>query len=219
MSIVYDNWNQWYQNEKNNISKEFADFVIHPAGLEGKEEWEKTGLQNCNYTINELNLKSHETLLEYGCGNGRILKHFNKLHNSNAYGVDIVPQFVEEANSLGCDSYLLEDFNLKVDKVFSLTVFIHLRHLQARTALLYIYDHLHEGGYAYIQALIYGKDKQATNFSDMSCYKEETFRSLAEECGFEVIQLFTNEGDIDKEEYGKFHNKFQVLKKSFLHRN
>ena len=219
MSVVYDNWNQWYQNEKNNISKEFADFVIHPAGLQGNDEWQKTGLENCNYTINELNLKSHETLLEYGCGNGRILKHFNKLHNSNAYGVDIVPQFVKEANSLGCDAYLLEDFKLKVDKVYSLTVFIHLRMLQARTALLYIYEHLNDGGYAYIQALIYNKDKDAKNFSDMTCYTEETFRSLAEECGFEVIELFTNDGDIDNGEYGINHNKYQILKKGVLYRN
>ena len=219
MSIVYDTWNDWYQNEKNNISKEFADFVIHPAGLEGNNEWEKTGLENCNYTINELNLKSHETLLEYGCGNGRILKHFSKLHNGSSYGVDIVKEFVEEANSLGCDAYLLEDFKLKVDKVFSLTVFIHLRQLQARTALLYIYEHLNDGGYAYIQALIYQKDKDAKNFSDMTCYTEQTFRDLAEECGFEVIELFTNDGDIDNEEYGPNHNKFQVLKKSVLYKN
>lgn len=219
MSIVYDTWNDWYQNEKNNISKEFADFVIHPAGLEGNDKWQKTGLENCNYTINELNLKSHETVLEYGCGNGRILKHFNKLHNSNAYGVDIVPQFVEEANSLGCDAYLLEDFKLKVDKVFSLTVFIHLRHLQARTALLYIYDHLHEGGEAHIQALIYGIDKNARNFSDMTTYTEQTFRDLCTETGFEVVELFINEGNVDEGRFGKFHNKYQVLKKGVLYKN
>ena len=219
MSIVYDNWNEWYQNEKNNISKEFKNFVIHPAGLEGNSEWERTGLENCNYVINELNLKSHETLLEYGCGNGRILKHFNKLHNGNTYGVDIVKDFVKEANSLGCDSYLLEDFKIKVDKVFSLTVFIHLRQLQARSALLYIYEHLNDGGEAHIQALIYNKDKDARNFSDMTTYAEQTFRDLCTETGFEVVELFTNEGNVDEGIFGKNHNKYQVLKKSFLHRN
>ncbi len=219
MSVIYDNWNEWYQNEKTNISKEFADFVIHPAGLEGNDEWEKTGLENCIYTINEINLKNNETVLEYGCGNGRILKHFKKFHNANAYGVDIVPEFIKEANNLNCDAYLLEDFNIKVDKVFSLTVFIHLRQLQARTALLYIYDHLNDSGEAHIQALIYNKDKDAKNFSDMTCYTEQTFRDLAEECGFEVIELFTNDGDIDKEQYGANHNKYQILKKSVLYRN
>lgn len=219
MSVIYDNWNEWYQNEKKNISKEFADFVIHPAGLEGNNEWEKTGLENCIYTIDEINLKNNQTVLEYGCGNGRILKHFNKLHNSNAYGVDIVPEFIKEAKQLNCDAYLLEDFKIKVDKVFSLTVFIHLRQLQARTALLYIYEHLNDGGEAHIQALIYNKNKDAKNFSDMTCYTEQTFRDLAEECGFEVIELFTNDGDIDKEQYGANHNKYQILKKSVLYRN
>lgn len=208
--MSYDNWNEWYQAEKSNVSKEYADFVIHPAGMEGEEEWLKTGRQNFEYTVDEINLGDNETVLEYGCGNSRILRHFV---NYKAYGVDIVPDFVEESRDLGCDAYLLEDFNLKVDKVFSLTVFIHLRKSQAITALKYIYDHLEDDGEAHIQALIYEKDKDATGFSDMTCYREETFRAMAEECGFKVIELFTNKGDIDAGMYGQFHNKYQVLKK------
>ena len=206
--MSYDNWNEWYQAEKSKLSKEYADFVIHPAGMEGEEEWLKTGRENFEYTVDEINLGDNETVLEYGCGNGRILRHFA---NYTAYGVDIVPDFVDEANSVGCDAYLLEDFKLKVNKVFSLTVFIHLRKSQARTALKYIYEHLEDEGEAHIQALIYEKDKDAKDFSDMTCYKEETFREMAEECGFEVVELFTNKGDIDKEQYGINHNKYQVL--------
>jgi len=206
--MSYDNWNDWYQAEKSKVSKEYSDFVIHPAGMEGEEEWLKTGRENFEYTVDEIKLEENETVLEYGCGNGRILRHFV---NYKSYGVDIVPDFVEEARDLGCDAYLLEDFNLKVDKVFSLTVFIHLRKSQAMKALKYIHNHLVEGGEAHIQALIYEKDKDALNFSDMTCYKEETFMAMADLAGFEIAQLYTNKGDIDKEQYGPNHNKYQVL--------
>lgn len=208
--MIFDNWNDWFQAEKKNISKEFADFVIHPAGLDGQDEWLRTGKENAIYTIDELELKKAESVMEYGCGNGRILRW---LENYNAYGVDIVPDFVEEANSLGCRAFLLEDFTECVDKVYSLTVFIHLRHSQAETALRYIHDHLKDGGKAYIQALVYEKDKDAKNFSDMTSYTPDTWKSLCEKCGFNVITMWENKGDIDEGKYGANHNKYHILEK------
>jgi len=210
MSKKYDNWNEWLQAEKHILDKKVIDYVIHPAGLQGSLEWYNTGKRDAQYTINEIDLKENESVLEYGCGNGRILRH---LEYYESYGVDIVPDFVEEARLKYCDAYLLEDFDKCVDKVYSLTVFIHLRHSQAETALKYIHSHLNEGGKAYIQALIYEKDKDARNFSDMSCYKKETFIELAEKCGFKVIQTFENKGDIDKNLFGVNHNKYQILEK------
>lgn len=207
----YDNWNEWYLAERQYLDKRVVDYVIHPAGLEGRLEWFNTGKRDANYTIDEIDLKLNQSVLEYGCGNGRILQH---LTGYESYGVDIVEDFVKEAVTLDCKAFLLEDFEKTVDKVYSLTVFIHLRHEQARTALKYIRDHLKDGGHAYIQALIYNKDKDARNFSDMTCYKKSTFRTLCEECGFEVVELFENEGDIDNNQFGANHNKYQVLKKT-----
>jgi len=210
MATIFDNWNAWFQAEKGKISKAIADFVIHPAGLDGADEWERTGKENADYTIGELDLKLSESVMEYGCGNGRILKH---LGNYESYGVDIVPDFVEEAVSLGCKAFLLEDFTECVDKAYSLTVFIHLRHSQAETALHYIHDHLKEGGKAYIQALVYEKDKDATNFSDMTCYTPETWTQMVEKCGFNLIKIWENKGDIDEGKYGANHNKYHILEK------
>ena len=211
MARKYDNWRDWYDAEGEILDKKVIDYVIHPAGLEGNLEWYNTGLRDANYTIEEIRLKQDESVLEYGCGNGRILRHLN---DYNAYGVDIVPAFVNEAvEKHECCSYLLDDCHQIVDKVYSLTVFIHLRHEQARTALKYIHEHLVDGGTAHIQALIYQKDKDATNFSDMSCYKRETFIDMAEKCGFEVLETFENDGDIDLGEFGPYHNKYQVLRK------
>jgi SAM-dependent methyltransferase len=210
MTQIYDNWNEWYQAEKTLLNKNIVDYVIHPSGKDGADEWEMTGKRDSLYVIGQCNLKKEESVLEYGCGNGRILRH---LKDYDSYGVDIVPQFVEEARGAGCRSYLLENFVRKVNNVYSLTVFIHLRKSQAETALKYIYEHLEEGGTAYIQALIYQKDKDAKNFSDMTSYKKESFVKIAEDAGFVIEALFENEGDIDKEEFGVNHNCFQILKK------
>lgn len=211
MSVKYDNWNEWYLNEKNKNGKEYIYGTIHPAGYNKDEkEWLTSGKIASDNTINEISLKKKESVLEYGCGAGRILRHLKKY---NSYGVDIVEDFVLDARKLGCKSYLLENFSRRVDKVFSLTVFIHLRKEQAITALKYIHKHLKKNGTAYIQALIYQKDKDATNFSDMTCYRKETFIKMCEENGFRILNIYENHGDIDKQEYGENHNRYQVLEK------
>lgn len=206
--VKYDNWKDWHDAEKVVLNKAVIDYVIHPAGIEGSLEWYNTGLRDAQYVIAECDLKKDETVLEYGCGNGRILRHLNEYLSA---GCDIVPDFVEEANAKDCEAYLLEDLKGTFKKVYSLTVFIHLRKEQARTALNYIYQHLDDDGEAYIQALVYQKDKDAKNFSDMTCYKAETWNDLCEECGFKVVELWENEGDIDNNEFGANHNKFQKL--------
>lgn len=211
MARKYDNWAAWFEAEGDVLQKQIIDYVIHPAGLEGNLEWFNTGLRDANYTIDEIGLKEDESVLEYGSGNGRILRH---LKDYDAYGVDIVPAFVNESvEKHDCSAYLLDDFDKKVDKVYSLTVFIHLRQEQARTALKYIHEHLKENGSAHIQALIYQKDKDATNFSDMTCYTKQTFIDMAESCGFDVVEVWENDGDIDKNDFGQYHNKYQKLVK------
>ncbi len=207
--VVYQTWNEWFQAEKKYFSEADKNWVIHGSGRD-PEEWEKSGQENAEYTLGLMEAKDNETILEYGCGNGRILKH---IHPNKCYGVDIVPDFVKECTDSGLNAYLLEDFHEKVDKVYSLTVFIHLKHHQAEEALNYIHKHLKEGGKAYLQVLIYQKDKDSKNFSDMTCYKKQTFEKMAERCGFKVLKLWENEGDIDAGDIGEHHNKYSIFQK------
>jgi len=209
MSRVYNTWNDWFQAEKKYFSEADKNWVIHGSGRD-PEEWEKSGMQNAEYSLDLMAIKPDETVLEYGCGNGRILKHIKP---NKCYGVDIVPDFVQECKEQGLNSYLLEDFKETVDKVYSLTVFIHLKKHQAEDALKYIHNHLKEGGRAFLQVLIYQKDKDSKNFSDMTCYKKETFEKMAESCGFKIVKLWENEGDIDRGQYGKHHNKYSIFEK------
>ena len=209
MSRVYQTWNDWFQAEKKYFSEADKNWVIHGSGR-NPEEWIRSGQENAEYTLEVMEAEDHETILEYGCGNGRILKHINP---NKCYGVDIVPDFVKECTDSGLNAYLLEDFHEKVDKVYSLTVFIHLKHHQAEEALNYIHKHLKIGGKAYLQVLIYQKDKDSKNFSDMTCYKKETFEKMAEKCGFKVLKLWENEGDIDAGDIGEHHNKYSIFEK------
>lgn len=209
MSRVYENWNDWFQAEKKYFSEADKNWVIHGSGRD-PVEWEKSGQENAEYTLNLMEAEPHETILEYGCGNGRILRW---IQPNQCYGVDIVPDFVQECKNMNLDAYLLEDFKEKVDKVYSLTVFIHLKHHQAEEALKYIHSHLKEGGRAYLQVLVYEKDKDSRNFSDMTCYKKETFEKMVESCGFKIIKLWENQGDIDEGDIGEHHNKYSIFEK------
>ena len=206
---VYKDWNEWFQAEKNMFTEADKNWVIHGSGR-NPDEWIKSGQENAQYTMDIMDLSENESVLEYGCGNGRILKW---IESNEKYGVDIVPDFIEECKNQNLKAYLLEDFNEKVSKVYSLTVFIHLKHKQAEDALNYIHKHLKLGGKAYLQVLIYKKDKDSRNFSDMTTYKKETFEKLVEKCGFKIIKLWENEGDLDKGEIGEHHNKYSIFQK------
>lgn len=208
-SKVYNDWNEWFQAEKHFITNADKNWVIHGSGR-NPDEWIKSGQQSAEHTMDIMDLCDNETVLEYGCGNGRILKW---IEPNKCFGVDIVPDFIEECKNQNLNAYLLEDFNEKVDKVYSLTVFIHLKHHQGEEALKYIHKHLKLGGKAYLQVLIYDKDKNSRNFSDMTTYKKSTFEKIVQKCGFKIIKLWENKGDLDKGEIGEHHNKYSIFQK------
>ena len=88
--------------------------AIHPSGG-NKREWFISGYLSAVDIYSLMGLPFGKSILEYGCGNGRILTHFK---NHESYGVDITPQFVNEAKELGLQSFLLEEFGKKVDIVY-----------------------------------------------------------------------------------------------------
>ena len=58
MSVKYDNWNEWYLNEKNKNGKEYIYGTIHPAGYNKDEkEWLTSGKTASENTINEISFK------------------------------------------------------------------------------------------------------------------------------------------------------------------
>lgn len=200
-----ETWAEW----ANRSSKVTYSPAIHPAGND-PEEWYRSGLITFCDLQSRMNFPYCKSVLEYGCGNGRILTHFK---NMESYGVDITPQFVEEANELGMDTYLLDDFKKEVDIVYSMTVFIHLNEERTRDALKYIYEHLKPGGRAYLQIYIFKSIRKGTTFTDVNCLDLPTYKKLISEIGFKEIHTDSHDYDWDWSKVSQNKYSLQILEK------
>lgn len=81
-----------------------------------------------------IDVSSFKEILDFGCGSGRLLRHFTFLKESKLYGVDISPQLINwcqkklvfgnfRVNSLSC---FFEDEDEKFDFIYAYSVFTHI---------------------------------------------------------------------------------------------
>lgn len=176
---------------------------IHPSGNISDDAYWASGEYDASIIQCQVDANS---VLEFGCGNGRILKN---LYYFELYGVDICPELIEGLEN----AYLVSEFDKTVDAVFSLSVFIHLNKKDGREALQWIYDHLNPGGKAYLQIPIYEKDREPESFTDVGVWSEKNFVDFVTSIGFKIEELYTNEGEFSYSNIGINHNLFQVLAK------
>jgi SAM-dependent methyltransferase len=198
------NWTNW-KSKSDNPNK-----LIHPSGT-ASASYEASGAIDAAhlfYTIPELRDKKS---LEYGCGNARILRH---LPTFDIYGVDIVPEFIQEARLYNDKCFLLDELPYNdFEVVFSYTVFIHLDDKQAHEALQYIYNHLLPTGVAYIQAPIYETHSLPRDFMDVRTWTVDSFFDLTDKIGFTIESLWTNLGEFSYNSIGVNHNRLHKLTK------
>lgn len=191
--------------------RDFKD-LIHPSGV-NEEHYFKSGLECSKYVINKCNLQKNDKILEYGCGNGRILKH---LHNYNIWGVDLVQDFLDDGIKNGVKNlYNIKfDLNQKFNKIFSYTVFIHLNDEDTIKALKYIYDHLDDNGSAFLQIPLYDTmTPHDGNFICVRTWNTKELFPILHNIGF-IIKSFKVSKDIFKyERIGKHHEEFIELTK------
>jgi len=181
---------------------------IHPSG-DSERNYFITGLESAYYISKILDYPYNKKVLEYGCGNGRIMKHLQAL---DIHGCDINPKYISKAKeqNLKCD--LLENFNENdFDICYSLTVFIHLNLEDSKTALKYIHKKLKKGGLAYLQIPIYDTNRRGNSYIDINTMSYDTFKTTVEEIGFKIIEYHTSPGSFSFNNIGINHNKYQIL--------
>ena len=181
-----------------------ANKYIHPAGGKSDEEYWSSGLSDAQNI--QLKIGNVDTILEFGCGNGRILR---AISHPKVYGVDISPEFVSGLEN----GYLVDEFTEIVDSVYSLSVFIHLKRHEAIKALQWIYDHLSHNGKAYLQIPIYDTDTEPNSFIDVGVWSSSEFTKCVNQIGFKVVEMWVNTGSFSYDNIGPNHNKLQVLEK------
>lgn len=173
--------------------------AIHPAGGQSLEAYIESGKQDAQKVI--AYLKPEDTVLDYGCGNGRIMAFIpNKV-----IGVDIVKH----------EPWVItpDEFQGTVDVIFSLSVFIHNTQATGANILKWMYKHLNKGGKALVQIPIYDKHRDPGGWIDVGVWTEEQLRKAASDAGFKVVEVYTNPGEFSYSAVGKNHGKFQVLEK------
>jgi trans-aconitate methyltransferase len=149
------------------------------------------------------------SILEYGCGDGRILRHAPYIH-----GVDINPDFIQAARQYTPNCWLLKDLppENRYDVVFSWAVFIHLNDIHTVAALNYIHDKLKRNGLAYIQLPIYSEHTEPKDFIDVRTWSRITYAELLAKTGFEAVTTFWVERPFDYTNIPPTHNKLQVIR-------
>jgi SAM-dependent methyltransferase len=182
---------------------EKPSLFIHPSGLVSDEAYWDSGKIDAAFVHQNIVAKS---VLEFGCGNGRILKH---VKYEEVYGVDISPEVISNLNN----AYLVKDFHKTVDAIFSITVFIHLKRQEAIDALKWIYDHLKDTGRAYLQIPIYYTDQEPVHFADVGVWSARSFVNCVSDLGFKIDDMRVNSGEFSDSNIGPYHGYFQVLSK------
>jgi SAM-dependent methyltransferase len=198
------NWKDYKIN-----GRDFKD-LIHPSGTDEKKYF-NSGLLDANKIKEECNFGDNSKILEYGCGNGRILTH---LQNYNIYGVDLVQDFLDDANKNGIKNlYNIKDELLKsFEIIFCYTVFIHLSDEDTINALKYIYDKLKIKGRAYLQIPLYEKQTNHDgNFICVRTWETKNIFSILENIGFKILDFKVNTGKFNYYNIGKNHNNFLIL--------
>jgi len=186
-----------------------AKVYIHPSGW-STELYKSSGKETAKMI--QKYIKTGEKVLEYGCGNGRLMRH---LTDCKLRGVDIVPEFVNECIKEGLDATLIKeyDFNGDLDVIYCITVFIHLSKQDGKEALINICKGLKVGGIALLQIPIYDENKDPNCWIDVGTWTEELLRKTCDEIGFDIVELHKNSGAFSYENIGENHDKVQILKK------
>jgi len=195
----------WKEIGKTEKAKEY----IHPSG-NNEGEYLVSGIKSAQ--IIQSYIPKPFKVLEYGCGDGRILRH---IKDCQTVGLDIVPEFVSACVSYGLYSKEIKNYTFKedCDIVYSITVFIHLSKKDGYEALNNIWKALKPEGIALLQIPIYDTSKEPNSFIDVGTWTEKELRDACFNTGFELLEVNSNKGSFSYENIGKNHEALQVLKK------
>jgi SAM-dependent methyltransferase len=207
MSIFKEsNWKDYKIN-----GRDFKD-LIHPSGTDDKKYF-NSGLLDANKIKQHCNFKNNSNILEYGCGNGRILKH---LQNYNIHGVDLVQDFLDDGIKNGIKNLynIKDELSKSFDIIYCYTVFIHLSNEDTIKALKYIHDKLKINGKAYLQIPLYEKQTNHDgNFICVRSWETKNIFPILKNIGFKILDFKVSPNKFNYSNIGKHHDDFILLTK------
>lgn len=147
------------------------------------KEFEDEGLEEANRLSKFI--KEDYSVLEYGCGIGRILKHIKA---KRKIGLDITDRYLELAKKdKSSEYYLVDEFNEKVDFIYCLSVLQHNNEIERDKIMVNILKLLKDGCKAFI----------GFPHIESANYIESSF-----------VHKFTKE---EVEKYGKYFSEYEIV--------
>ena len=183
---------------------------IHPCGDIDRRNYFLSGFVDAYNIINALNFPYEKKILEYGCGNGRIMSH---LKFFDIEGVDINEKFINESKNLNLNCELLNNNNKNdyYDIIYSFTVFIHLKENEVIDALNYINKKLKKNGECFVQIPLYDEKRIGISYIDINCMTVNRLKEICNETGFILENYYENKGKFEYNSFGINHDKLHKL--------
>lgn len=156
-----------------------------------------------NQFLNYLKPGAH--ILDAGCGSGRDSKSFMEL-GYQVTAMDASQKICEEAEKVLerkvlCQSFEEIDMEKTFDGIWACASLLHVSKEKLPEVLHRLKRALKDGGILYA-SLKYGKGETVKNGRLFNNYNEGTLRSLMEETGFEVLEVFVTE-DVREDRRGE----------------
>ena len=174
-------------------------YLIHPTGTDPKA-YDESGKQYAELILEPV--KPKDVVMDYGCGNGRILRHIRE----PKVGIDIVP---EAAKMVG--GFTPSEFKGKVDVIYTVNVLIHNPYEVGCEIIKWMHARLKKGGTLLLQMPVYDEAKDPLNYIDVGVWTLEMLMDATE--GFRPVQVCVNEGKFSYEKIGPHHFDFHIFKK------
>lgn len=206
-------------------SKE-AQGYIHPAGHISDDEYEMSGRVSADLLWEAVDLYLIKTadrfsVLDFGCGDGRVLKYVQPDIGEHCYGADAsqgmldrLKQRVPMAHAIcsnGVDEVLDGmGFNL----IYSWAVFIHHDHRGGRDMMAGLAKAAAPGGILALQIPCYDVARERDGWIDVTVWTKELIEAAAQRAGLQVVELATSPGAFSYENAGENHLRLQVFRKN-----
>lgn len=209
----------------NAAKSENANGAIHPAGNHGEQNYKDSGENDAEHLIYQLSnygiwdILTDKSIIDIGCGNGRVIKGLLSYHFKAIYAVDfsyaMLQQLPRDTNIvpvLSIDNW----FGLPelADFAFSISVFIHNTYESGIKLMQAISDNIKPGGLALLQIPVYEQPRQPESWTGVGVWTAEGLEHAAKVTGFNILEMQTNRGAFDYvKNIGPNHHKFQILQK------
>jgi SAM-dependent methyltransferase len=199
-----------------------SDQSISPAGAHGRTAYDSSGRWSAYHLTEVFPPHPDLTLLEFGCGNGRVTQHLAGRYG-HILAVDFADSMLEQMremelpgvtpicwNGLDCR----EELYGRVDAAYSDSVLLHNTHADGATILANLARCVIPGGLLAIQLPVYEVPREPTSWIDVGCWTAQELRHAAAVAGCEVIALYPNPGAFEYGRIGPNHDRLHVLRRA-----